>query len=270
MLKSSESSGMTAAIAKIALFEGLGADLSARIVRHCAYRRVPKGARLYQQGETPQALYYLVSGYLRRATGSLEGDEKVLDIVSPGQCCGLAELFCGVAHTSFAEAVKEAVVLEIGKAGLLHAAAECPPLALRITVALAGRQVALEQDVAANSFQCGARRLLDYLLREVGGALKPEGDTTFELPVPKSVIAARLGVTAETLSRSFRELSDAGLIQVYGKQVTILDKLARRRSAQAAQTAQTPPPPILERRRRRDPWAERATLTQPLGSRAWL
>ena len=43
------------------------------------------------------------------------------------------------------------------------------------------------------------------------------------LPTSKQVIASRLNLTPETLSRIFHDLSDAGLISVQGKRITLHD-----------------------------------------------
>jgi len=43
------------------------------------------------------------------------------------------------------------------------------------------------------------------------------------LPAPKQVIASRLNLTPETLSRIFHELSMANLIAVKGKKITVND-----------------------------------------------
>lgn len=45
----------------------------------------------------------------------------------------------------------------------------------------------------------------------------------FELPASKHVIASRLNLTPETLSRILHGLSESGLITVNGKQITVLD-----------------------------------------------
>jgi len=43
------------------------------------------------------------------------------------------------------------------------------------------------------------------------------------LPAPKQVIASRLNLTPETLSRIFNELSAANIIEVKGKKITVND-----------------------------------------------
>jgi CRP/FNR family transcriptional regulator len=44
------------------------------------------------------------------------------------------------------------------------------------------------------------------------------------LPVSKTLVAARLGVRKETLSRLLRELAGRGLISVTQREVKILDR----------------------------------------------
>ncbi|NTV11595.1 MAG: Crp/Fnr family transcriptional regulator [Zoogloea sp.] len=223
-----EGSDLLCEIRKMSLFEGLDAALLAGIAHASIFRHAKKGARLYWQGDRPQAFYYVISGHIRRAISSAEGDEKVIDIVSPGQSFALAELFGEAPYESFAEAVEPAVLLQIGKEGVTGAIAASGVLALRILALVAEKQAAFERHVAACFFQSGCRRLLDYLLHKAGPNLAPQGDTVVELQVSKRVIAASIGVTAETLSRSLRELSDAGLIAVRGKKVHLLQKLAAR------------------------------------------
>lgn len=43
------------------------------------------------------------------------------------------------------------------------------------------------------------------------------------LPVSKSQLASNLGTTSETLSRTFRKLTDEGLIRVRGKTIDLIN-----------------------------------------------
>ncbi|MCP4042749.1 MAG: winged helix-turn-helix domain-containing protein, partial [Gammaproteobacteria bacterium] len=47
--------------------------------------------------------------------------------------------------------------------------------------------------------------------------------------VPKSVLAARLSIQNETLSRILKRLRKIGIIEVHGKEITVLDIGALRR-----------------------------------------
>jgi len=53
-----------------------------------------------------------------------------------------------------------------------------------------------------------------------------------ELPTSKQVIASRLSLTPETLSRIFHDLSNSSLISVHGKRIKLHDpaRLARYQS----------------------------------------
>jgi CRP/FNR family transcriptional regulator len=61
-------------------------------------------------------------------------------------------------------------------------------------------------------------RLARYLL-DLGG----DACSSVELPIAKSQLASNLGTVSETLSRTFRKLSDDAIIRVKGKQIEILD-----------------------------------------------
>ena len=78
---------------KIPMFEGLEPALLQRIAGASSRRSVNKGERIYWEGEAPRAFYHVLSGHVRRALSSPVGEEKVVDILSPGQSFGLAELF---------------------------------------------------------------------------------------------------------------------------------------------------------------------------------
>lgn len=248
-------------VGRVPLFSGLEPTLVAGIATAAKRKKIAANDCVYWQGDAPHAFYYVLSGHVRRAIASSEGDEKLIDIISAGQHFGLAEVVSGVRHLSFVEAVEPALLLEIGRDGLMDAMQANRELAFRVLAALAQRQLLFEQEVAATYFHSGCRRLLDYLLREAENA----GTNVIELPFSKSLIALRIGVTAATLSRALRDLSNAGLISVHGKTITLLEKLTARHVA--TEEAKQPAP---HNRRRSDAWGDQAALSKPIGSRAWL
>jgi CRP/FNR family transcriptional regulator len=45
----------------------------------------------------------------------------------------------------------------------------------------------------------------------------------FDLPVAKNVLASQIGVTSETLSRTFARLRKEGVVRVVGSRIYVLD-----------------------------------------------
>lgn len=262
-------SGIAGELARIALFEGLGPEALENLAGASSYLEVRSEERIYWQGEIPNACYQVISGHVRRTLASPEGDEKTIDVMSAGQGFGLVEMFGQAPYVSFAAATEKSLLLRIGREVIMEAMGANPMLSLRVMAAAADRQAAFERDVAACFFHSGCRRLIDYLIRQAGAAFDPEGETTFQLPITKRLIAARIGVSAETLSRSFRELSEAGLIRVCGREVTLLRKLAARRAADAVEVHQHAQRQVRDRRCG-DRRTERSSFARPPGSRAWL
>lgn len=255
-------------IGRMPLFGGLDAALLAGISATSCRKKAVTKERIYGQGDASHAFFYVLSGHVRRAIMSAEGDEKLIDIVAAGRHFGLAELFGGRRYASYAEAVEPTVLLEIGKDGLIAAMEGSRDLSFRVLTALAERQLAFEQEVAVTSFHSGCRRLLDYLLGEAGPNL--EGNRVIKLQISKSLIAKRIGMTAESLSRALRDLSNAGLISVHGRTITLLEKLAERRAAMTGEADKTAAAAAHQDRRRTDPWDDHTALAEPIGSRAWL
>jgi DNA-binding MarR family transcriptional regulator len=58
-----------------------------------------------------------------------------------------------------------------------------------------------------------------------------------QLPASKTVIAARLGVTKETLSRLLRQMSDEGLIAMSKRELTLRDRERLAAAARGARSA---------------------------------
>lgn len=75
---------------------------------------------------------------------------------------------------------------------------------------------ALLADVEATALKTSSQRVAAFLL-----AGSSEGDVV--LQTSKGVLASKLSLTPETLSRVLRDLSDAGVIRVKGRRIHICD-----------------------------------------------
>ena len=96
-----------------------------------------------------------------------------------------------------------------------------PLFSRKMIASLSVRLHHLITDVESYSLHSGRQRIIGYLLRD-----NPKPDTrslTVTLPTSKGTIASRLNLTQEHFSRILHELSEAGLIVVEGRKITIQD-----------------------------------------------
>ncbi|HJW04504.1 MAG TPA: Crp/Fnr family transcriptional regulator [Azospira sp.] len=231
--------------------------------------QIDKGQFVFHDGRRPLAFFYVLSGQIKLGIASDEGEEKIIEIYSPGEAFGLAEIFSTLGHDSFAQATMRTALLQIGKAEFIQAVEREPLLCRRIVTWLADHASTLERDVATYCIHSARRRVLDFLLRLAGDSAHSGSRTIVTLDTRKRLIAARLSLTPETFSRALRDLAEAGLITVRGRHVTLEESLMARHAstAQEAPRGDASPSP---HRRHSDGAVAPIGPDRPIGSRSWI
>ncbi|CAM5489110.1 Crp/Fnr family transcriptional regulator [Thauera mechernichensis] len=210
---------------RIPLFSELSESDIQRVSRYTRDRHVGRGEVLFQRGDQPHGFYFVVSGQIKLAFSSPQGTEKVVEIVGAMQSFGEAVMFMNHPYPVFAEALCDTVLIHVGQAVVTELIDQDSTFAHKLLAGMAIRLHSLIQDVETYSLRSSMQRVIGYLLQVA------DSDTPCEiaLPTSKQVIASRLNLTPETLSRIFHDLSEAGLISVQGKRITLHDpaRLAR-------------------------------------------
>jgi CRP-like cAMP-binding protein len=207
-------------IACIPLFDGITRIQRKTMASRCLLRTASRGEAVFLEGENPRALYYLVSGQVKRSVCSHDGSEKVLDVHCSGEFFGEAELFSQSVYEVRAEPTAVSELLHIGRNAISELLRQHPRIGLRMLEAVALRHHALEHIVVSRRFQGTSDRVLEYFCG-LAPAERQDGWVSLSLNVPKQVLASHLDMTPETLSRTLRRLSDDGLLDVKGRQVRL-------------------------------------------------
>lgn len=218
-----------ALLANIPLFKELEADQLERIAEQTRAVRPERGAILFHRGDAPGGFHYVVYGQVKLGFVSPRGDEKVVEILGPGQSFGEAVMFMERPHVVTATAIADSMLLNIGKEAIFDQLARDPRFARRMIAGLASRLHHLVADVEAYSMHSGTQRVIGFLLSCHGGELPadPAAGLEITLPTTKGVIASRLNLTQEHFSRILHELSAQGLITVNARVIRVnrLDRL---------------------------------------------
>lgn len=208
-------------LARLPLFSALAPEQIVPLTEAAREKRLAKGEMLFQKGDPAKGFYVVVSGQIKLAVASAQGNEKVVEVIGPLQSFGEAVMFMDRPFPVFAEALLDTLLIHIGKDAVFDLIAADRSFARRMLAGLSMRLHSLIADVETYSLRSSAQRVIGYLLQQEPD--DDQGPTEVTLPTSKQVIASRLNLTPETLSRIFHDLTTAGLIEVHGRHVTVRD-----------------------------------------------
>ncbi len=194
-----------------------------RIAAGTAQVRAPAGTILFRRGEPSSGFHVIVYGQVKLAFGAADGAEKVVEILGPGSSFGEAVMFLEKPYVVFAETLADSLLLTIGKAGVFAELERNPRFARKMLAGLALRLHGLVHDLEAYTLRSGTQRVIGYLLRDTSEEGEPRAPVEVALATSKGVLASRLNITREHFSRILHDLSGAGLIEVHGRTIRILD-----------------------------------------------
>ena len=141
-------------------------------------------------------------------------------LVNAGETFGEASALFGRPTLLQGGALEDSLLVVIPSAPLLRLLERDPVFAHRLSGILAERVHALLGELESSVRQQGPQRLASYVY-----SLAQPGDVEqVTLPASKTVIASRLGISKETLSRLLRRFSDEGLLLIAGRKITVLDR----------------------------------------------
>jgi CRP-like cAMP-binding protein len=206
------------------LFSGLSHDELFRIAKICQIRSYAKGEMIFSVGEACEAFHIVVSGQVKLFVVSPAGQEKVIEIISPGQSFAEALVFLNKPYILSAQALVDTILVNVSKRGVVGEIEQDPHFALHMLAGVSRRLHGLIQDVEAYALRNGMQRLIGYLLRDVemdtAGGQKA---VTVSLPASKATIASRLSLTPEYFSRVLHELEAQQLITIDRREIRIPD-----------------------------------------------
>jgi CRP/FNR family transcriptional regulator, dissimilatory nitrate respiration regulator len=178
---------------------------------------------LYERGEAAGHFYLVIEGQVNLALYSNGGDEKIVDILGPGQVFAEAVMFMQRAtYQLSAVAAAPSRIARFSSATYLAILGECPATCLQMLGHLSTRLHVRVREIEYLTLESATHRLV----RMLEGRLRVSGDgpAQFQLAESRQEIASYLSMKPETLSRILRTLTDAGTIVVQGRNVMVASR----------------------------------------------
>lgn len=166
-----------------------------------------RNAEIYGEGEAADYLYKVVSGTVRTYKVLADGRRQIGGFYLPGDIFGLET---GDEHGFSAEAITECKVLVTRRSALIALAAKDHDVARQLWT-LTSNELRRAQDHILLLIKSAQERVAAFLLEM---AKRGCADNAVELPMSRQDIADYLGLTIETVSRTFTHLENAAAIEL--------------------------------------------------------
>lgn len=213
------------------LFAALKEPQWQRLLPHVHVLKLPEGRELFEQNQVAEAFYVVCSGDMKLYRNTPEGLEKIMRLVRSGQSFAESVLFSEPPrYPVHAQAASSSLLAAVEREAYLEVLRESFDTCRAVMAQMVTRIRAHWDEIEMLSMHSSRARVARYLF-----GLLPDNavaGTRLRLPARKALIAGRLGLAPETLSRALRALSDAGTIAVHGPQIEVRDVASLLKTAQ--------------------------------------
>jgi len=198
-------------------FATAGEAAMARLLRPSFTQQLPRGATLFDQHELPDFLHLLLAGSVGLRARDKNEAATVVEIFGAGELFLAPAVILGLPYLASGTALTDIRVLMIPAETFREGIAQDPALS-RAAIELLSRHWRMLVDQVVD---LKLRRVARFLARRVPEA---PGAGPAELPEPRSAIAARLGMTPETLSRALNAMEAQELIRLSPRRADVPDR----------------------------------------------
>lgn len=179
------------------------------------------GESLFETGDEANRFFLVTGGQIKLFRVSSNGDQKIIDIIQPGNTFAEALMF--MEHPIYpvsAEALGPARVISFDSRRFLQLLSESFAVCFRIMGTMSQRLRGLIKEIDDLTLQSATTRMCAMLLRR----MEEVGESNFTLPAAKGVLAARLSMKPETFSRILQNLSGKQILKTKGNEIEVIDE----------------------------------------------
>lgn len=209
------------------LFSNLPEAMFNRVVETAQARSYPKGRMIFQRGDQADYFYVVLDGWVKVFRETPDGDEALLNIFSRGDMLAEAAAFMGAGYPASAEVVDDCRLVALESKRVISMIKEEPDVALSMLASMSRHLHYLIHEIEGLKTRTASQRLIGFLLRRCPSE---SGPCVFELPYDKNLIATRLGIQPQSLSRLLGRLREFGVTTeqnaVHIKDISLLREFA--------------------------------------------
>lgn len=216
-----------AVVAATPLFAAIDRASTLWLVDGALVTNHPDGGLLFSRGDKADRFFVVLAGRVDLFALTEGGDQSIIEVIDKGHSFAEGAIFAGGFYPLNAELAPGARLVEIPAHSFLKRLAERKELAASLLASLARWQRRLMGEIADLKGRSPAQRLGLFLL----AAAEPKDGTAGaegSLPLTKSQLASRIGITPESLSWAMNRLRPLG-VSTRVRRIVIADVAALRK-----------------------------------------
>jgi CRP-like cAMP-binding protein len=194
--------------AQMPVFSGLKPQVLSVLLEEATVLNLRPGRALFRQGEPAESFFVILDGWVKLYRITPAGDEAVLNVLTKGETFAEAVTFTAGRYPATASAVTAARVVVIPADHVLNCIRETPDVAIAMIASTSQHLHRMVQQIEQLVAHSATQRVAEFL---ASLAPRASGPCKITLPYDKSLIAGRLGLKPESLSRVFAKLRSIGV-----------------------------------------------------------
>lgn len=202
----------------------MSSDIAAKVEAFFASypsRKYPKGQILIHGGDDPQHIFYLTQGKVRQYDISYRGDEVVMNVYKSGAFFPMLWALTDLQNRHFFSAENDVEVRVAPKDKVVEFLKTNPDVAMDLLTRLYIGVDGLLGRMAHLMAGSARSRLLYELIIECKRFGEPDKKGELIIPVSEGDLAARAGLSRETVSREMQKLIKQDLVAVKSQKITV-------------------------------------------------
>lgn len=216
-----------ALVAKAPLLAGLSPADLAMLMEGAHAAHYPEAELLFNQGDKADRFFVLLDGRVNVFALTETGDQSIIEVFDPIVSFAEAAIFSSGIFPLNAEVMAGSRLVHVPAQAFLKRLADNRSLGLTLLGGLSRWQLRLVREISELKSKSPGQRLATFLLALAAKASDAEGGRV-RLPLTKAVLASRIGIAPESLSRALNRLKAFG-VETHGREVEITDIEALRR-----------------------------------------
>lgn len=206
---------------ELRLFERMDQRHAEAMLKVAFLQRFPAHVDLVKEGEPPDFLHVVVEGQVELFS-AYRDRETTVAVIGPGHSFITAAVMLDRVYLKSARTLAPSRILLVPADAVRQCFSQDAAFARAIATDLASAYRELVKEVKNQKLRSGLERLANWIVAYHASIGRPE---RFNLPFEKKVLASRLGMVPEVLSRSFSSLASYQVV-VNGSMIEIRDPKA--------------------------------------------